>query len=346
MRTQYLVRRAVITSVAVVLLSVIVGGSAIAQNCPPGAYEVSRTETATEIEVICDCLPRFKLISGVCKKIVPPTSTAPAGQSLQAEARSWYWLETAGVWIKRKPESCRRACSGGIYHETAGVWIERTPKRDAESCRRACMVGIDSPSTVKPVKRGDTLQDWVHRNWSKAPDDLKWKIQRTLRDPKALKALIMGNQIAISRWHRKATAKGLWRETDWQYVVRMFPAWQVKVGAWWNDDMHQSWVGDARIMIDAGATLTGIRVARFKGLHRSLRAGSNAKSPSSTHYNFPRHYMGPDAPKMPQGLFAGENPYRQAGHRLWYWEEATSVRIKRTPWLNKELKELLTGKSW
>lgn len=170
MRMQNLVRRAVITSVAVVLL-LSVGESAIAQKCPPGAYEVSRTETATEIEIICDCLQGFKLISGVCKKIVRPPPRLPKGtireaQRLQAAARLWYWYDALGLWINRTPESCRRACSGGIYHDTAGVWIKRTPERDAERCRRACMDGIDVPPPA--FKREETLRDWMHRKWGEA----------------------------------------------------------------------------------------------------------------------------------------------------------------------------------
>lgn len=238
--------------------------------------------------------------------------------------------------------------------------VRETQQRQAKAIRRGQTrtAGIDvPPPSVKPK---ETLQEWVHRNWSKAPNHLKWKIQRTLHDPKALKELLMWNQIAIVMWYREATA-----ESTWQKLVKGLP----KALAWLGDPMHREWRNDAvtigllplealavskGALVGSRALLAAPKIARssylVKAQERALRARARAMARSSSpYYEFPRHYFGPDQPILPHGIFVG-NPYRQVIRGVWYYEEAGSVRaprVRRMPqWdklMDKLMEELWTG---
>jgi hypothetical protein len=71
------------------------------------------------------------------------------------------------------------------------------------------------------------------------------------------------------------------------------------------------------------------------------RLPTPALRPSNIFYDFPTHVRG-SKPYIPNWLFR-ENPYKEAVDRLWYWQEAGSVRIPRNPALDKELQGILTG---
>jgi len=144
--------------------------------------------------------------------------------------------------------------------------------------------------------------------------------------------------------------------------------WRVKAQAWWNDPMHREWLHDAAIIaslpliiadalavsegiLSAGSTAKtalrsslGKKPGWTKNVGRALQSRSIARSPG-THYDFPTHIRSKTQPQIPKWVFV-ENPYRQVvpGGRTWYWQEASSVRIKRTADLDKQLMWVLTGK--
>ena len=98
-------------------------------------------------------------------------------------------------------------------------------------------------------------------------------------------------------------------------------------------------LGSAQAAEAAGTGLRqGVSIAeRSRGTTSALRS-------SEIYYDFPTHVRGPK-PDIPKWLFNRENPYTEAADRLWYWQEAGSVRIPRTPVLDKELQWVLTGKN-
>jgi hypothetical protein len=88
--------------------------------------------------------------------------------------------------------------------------------------------------------------------------------------------------------------------------------------------------------------------AAATGLRRGLSVAERSRIPTSAlrppgkFYDFPTHIRGSE-PNIPKWLFR-ENPYQKAVDRLWYWQEAGSVRIPRTPTADKVLQWVLTGK--
>jgi hypothetical protein len=174
----------------------------------------------------------------------------------------------------------------------------------------------------------------------------------------------------VTRAGRRHKAVAAWRKLVSAYYFYTDPdaEWRVKAQAWWNDPMHRAWVGDAFIIASlplilddalavsqavlgrGGAAKAGLQAGLAKKppsaqqLDRVLRSRSQAQSPTGSHYDFPSFYRGETKPPIPNWLFR-ENPYVQPypGGRTWYWQEAASVRVKRTPGLDKELKWLLTG---
>jgi hypothetical protein len=168
---------------------------------------------------------------------------------------------------------------------------------------------------------------------------------------------------------RRSRAIQAWRSLMAGYRDLTDPdaEWRVTWQAWWNDPMHQAWVGDALIiaslpLLAADALAVGEGLLKGgtarKAVQRSLAKPpkwTNAVNraaisrfeevwPATEYYRFPTHVRSDGPPKIPKWLFV-ENPYKQAypGGRTWFWADATSVRIRRTEALDKELKWLLTG---
>jgi len=119
--------------------------------------------------------------------------------------------------------------------------------------------GVQAPTSeqvsTEPIetpapKTGETLQEWVHKNWSKAPDHLKEDIRRNLRDPEAMKRLVQRQQVALSNWRREATRENPVKKLA-KTIFNPDAEWRVKAQAWLNDPMHQDWLGDAAFIAQA-----------------------------------------------------------------------------------------------
>ena len=209
---------------------------------------------------------------------------------------------------------------------------------------------IPTPLSSPRPDAQQTLNAWVHANWSKAPASIRMELQQSLRDPEKLNDVMRRHHSLISKWYRDETQPGRLRRLAEEYEAKI-PGWTVKAQSWWNDPMHQSWVFDAFQIATAPVALSGPKMALpskpkpawIAELNKALRSMSKAKSPSGQYYNFPRYYRGNTAP--PTSTLFHENPYKQIGNtRTWYWQDAVDVWIKRTPEMDQNLKWVLTGK--
>lgn len=171
---------------------------------------------------------------------------------------------------------------------------------------------------------------------------------------------------------RRSRAVAAWRQLMNGYRDLTDPdaEWRVKWQAWWNDPMHQAWVGDAMIIaslpllaadalaVGRGLLGTGTGAAARKAVQhtlakpprwtttvgRGVQMQAARRAPAARYYKFPTHIRSEIQPKIPKWLFI-ENPYKPVhpGSRTWVWMDAANVRIRRTPEMDKELKWVLSG---